>query len=355
MKIKLLALIVLLCASNSSHLVADAVWRFTRSGTAAWSQQGGILTGLGAGQSEPDSQQGSNNTVSSDPHKDSSVAGYRFLGQLAHMSVNIPMNSTVLKALLNEATGEGVLDLWSSRHFKNQVSFNCMKSLLQRDDFNANFVKKCIESGCEEEAGDFLAILKFEQARFIHNMLDQDSSLWSLSKQIYYALIALSLNYFEHCKQFLPVGLLAAPVGAIAAILGNGIYLLYYISIWVLFYSGIANLILSSLIFFIFDILPSQFLSNNTIHWYQFDIWNMLSKGYDVIKNSIVAAPLMWLSYKSLSYIIAHAHAVTAMHNQIASAAQRSLVETTLYALLDRLYDHGQLPQLANNLGMQGV
>jgi hypothetical protein len=347
MKIKILSLIVLLCASRSLYLVA--------------------------GELEPDSQQGSDSTVSadgntdssanqfykylmsSDPYKDSSVAGYRFLGKLAHMRVDIPMNSTVLKALLNEATGEGVLDLRSPNHFQNQIGFNCMKSLLQRDDFNANFVKKCIESDCEEEAGCFLAILKLEQKRFIQNMLDQDNPLWSLSKQTYYALIALSLNYFEHCKQFLPIGLIAATVSIIAIILRSGIIHPLYLYVLVLLYAVTRGFVLGSLTFFILNILPSPFSSNNAIHWYQFDIWNMLSKGYDVIKNSIIAAPLVWLSYKSLSYIIAHANSVTAMHNQIASAAQRSLVETTLYALLGRLYNNGQLPQLANNLGMQGV
>lgn len=259
-----------------------------------------------------------------------------------------------LEALFNKTTNAGSLLLNNSNKTVEEFDIEFIRSLLQRIDINAGLIKKCIESNCDD-INQFNSLLQYEQEHFTENNLNEANQLISLITQSMYVLLRFDSFIVEKiAKGFFAFGFIWQLGQATIDIVRHEPN------------SKILNsLLLSSLLFGLYiifnDIIRTSPLTIN--HWFehQFSFWNMLSKFYSVIKNVLMTAPFVWISYKLLNNIIIQRQYIVGLQKITAKAPQRSLFEAALYAFLERMYDSGhmtdlgQLPEIAHQLGVPGI
>jgi hypothetical protein len=258
-----------------------------------------------------------------------------------NITISIPMSyRQLLQALLEKDPNTKTLQINTVSNTPEAVAIQLMKALLKRTDINSESIVKYIESGNlnTDDINHFHQLLQFEQERFTKNLLDQDNYFISFIKQLYHASSALAPYFVLHIAKW---GYLAGSV--------------YYFVIKTLFAPSALEFIIAVLtsvplgiiclcFYCLFSNLdPSPDINS---HWNQFNAWDMFIKFTKILNDSLLAATLIWTSYKLLTKIISQRTIIEALQKEIALAPTHSLFEATLYAFLGRLYDSGRLNNL---------
>jgi hypothetical protein len=218
-----------------------------------------------------------------------------------YMFVTLPINATTLKTELEkisryaDSSRDIAVRFWDygkdRMPERYEASFLFLKSILNRNDFNANFIKTYLESNLESKnyAGlnQFDAILQLEQNQFIQNNLNQDNALWSVLKQMYHALastssVVLSPSFSRNYAIFL-LAIIYPIVLALISLVLNQLS-------W-------SSRLLSALLLPALMMLIDQIGRVSPPHWYQFDILNMLSKGWALTKYGMGTAAMAFLTW----------------------------------------------------------
>lgn len=216
---------------------------------------------------------------------------------LDFMTIYLPVNSTTLKTELekisqySDSSRDIAVRFWDYGKDKmperHEASFLFLKSILNRNDFNANYIKTYLESKNYAGLNQFDAILQLEQNQFIQNGLNKDNVVVSVLKQIYHAVVSA---YIIASNSSFSGDCVWAFVFQMYAIVLTGFFLVLNQSSWISKFSLVA--LVAAMV-----VAIGHIGGVSPPHWYQFDILNMLSKGWALAKYGMGTAAIALLTW----------------------------------------------------------
>jgi hypothetical protein len=225
-----------------------------------------------------------------------------------YIFLELPVYDTTLKTVLAQlaqyadSSRDISVKLWPYRRIKKfsdkykeyEISFFFLQSILNRNDSNAHYIKRYLETNDIIDSDRFDVILQSESNQFMQNTLNRDNVVFSLLKQIYHAVTSA---YIIASNSSFSGGCAWASAFQMYAIVLTGFFLVLNQASWISKFSLVA-LVAATVV------AVGHIGGVSPPHWYQFDILNMLSKGFTTIKygmGTTAMAFLTWVFYGAIN------------------------------------------------------
>jgi len=234
------------------------------------------------------------------------------LGTIDNILIDLPFNCTELKALLekisesSDSSRDISIRLRHSDQPKwkgDEVSFFFLQSILNRNDSNALFIQRFLETIDPKNVDQFKEIVRLEQNQFILNSLNQDFSVVSFFKQLYHALACASNKVLNDFSGELSKAdaLIIYPVSLIPQT--TPFYNPLPVNLWP-WHERLGGAFLVHAMALVIQETIGRIMGSviNSPHWYQFDVRSMLSQGFTTVKYGMAAAAISLFSWWLYSF-----------------------------------------------------